>query len=210
MELAERCDLLDQYIAEGRLLRDTWQRVEDGRQYACLLTAISPEALDIAKSGAWSSPAFACPASVMPRWFADLVPWLDDAGSLAKWPSVIRRFAASFRRPRSPEDWEALETDIQARVAKFMLIWIAETAEYKRELRAIYMWLRNGQSEALRLRHVQIKRLFADGDLTDNQKYLLLVDALLERDFGFLFCFDELESHTDDVIEVVLSALEAQ
>ena len=67
-------NLLQQLIDEGRLIRRAWAGTDDqGRETACLLAAISPEA------GQAQNPN-ACPAHVMPQWLAHLTPWIDDAG----------------------------------------------------------------------------------------------------------------------------------
>jgi hypothetical protein len=104
MNATERYDTLDLAIAEGRLIRKEWTRDEDGRHLACLLSALSPEASN-AKTAA------ACPAWLLPSWFARLVPWMDDAGSEEAWPGMVRRFALLVRRSAAltAEDWQRLD-----------------------------------------------------------------------------------------------------
>ena len=88
MNLNERFDRLDTFIAEDRLIRKAWG---DGQEYACLLLALAPE---IGTSGA----VYRCPASVLPAWLAHITPSLDDAGSTAAWPAMVRRYAVVVRR----------------------------------------------------------------------------------------------------------------
>jgi hypothetical protein len=83
---------LDQFIAEGRLIRKDWTGTDaEGRETACLLAALSPEVAKERKEQA-------CPADIMPSWLAHLTPWINDAGSTAEWPAVVRRYAALARR----------------------------------------------------------------------------------------------------------------
>jgi hypothetical protein len=79
--------LLNQYIIEGRLIRHGWTgNDEHGRHTACLLAALSPEV-------ASSKQASACPANIMPDWLAWLTPKMDDRGSAAAWPKMVKRYA---------------------------------------------------------------------------------------------------------------------
>ena len=56
-------------LENGWLRQGTWNSEEDGRRVACALGVIDPE-LD--------SPSL-CPAAVMPKWLARMVPWLFDS-----------------------------------------------------------------------------------------------------------------------------------
>ena len=96
---------LNQYIDEGRLIRHAWTSSdEQGRETACLLAAMSPEV-------AASRDSSACPADIMPQWLAHLTPWMDDAGSIGAWPSMVRRYAAVAARWHvlSKETWRRLD-----------------------------------------------------------------------------------------------------
>jgi hypothetical protein len=88
MNINERFNRLDTFIAEDRLIRKAWG---DGQECACLLLALAPE---IGTSGA----VYRCPASVLPPWLAHLTPSLDDAGSTAAWPTMVRRYSRVVRR----------------------------------------------------------------------------------------------------------------
>ena len=95
---------LNQYIAEGRLIRHAWTGSDkQGRQTACLLAAMSPEV-------ASSSDASACPAHIMPEWLASLTPWMDDSGSDDAWHGMVRRYAAVAAR------WHVLSDEIWRRL----------------------------------------------------------------------------------------------
>jgi hypothetical protein len=103
---ADRLNRLDAYIAEGRLIRNKWVGTDaEGRATACLLAALAPEC------GAIGSAA-SCPAEVMPRWLAELTPWIDDSGSDAAWPGMVRRYAAVARR------WHVLNASAWERASR--------------------------------------------------------------------------------------------
>lgn len=106
MNQQERLDRLDTMISEGRLIRGDWTNGED---HACLLAALAPEAGE-AKN------VSACPAAVMPRWLAELTPWIDDSGSSAQWPAQVRRYANVARRWHvlQKADWRRLDFEIRA------------------------------------------------------------------------------------------------
>lgn len=88
MNLNERFDRLNTFITEDRLVRKAWG---DGQERACLLLALAPE---VGAEGLVSR----CPASVLPRWLAHMTPSLDDSGTEAAWPAMVRRYAAVVRR----------------------------------------------------------------------------------------------------------------
>jgi hypothetical protein len=100
-----RLERLDTIRSEGRLVRQTWTGTDGaGRDTACLLAALSPEA------GA-AGQASACPADVMPAWLAHLTPWVDDAGTAEHWPEVVSRYAALAHRwsVLTPATWGRLD-----------------------------------------------------------------------------------------------------
>lgn len=118
--LESRCNRLEDYISTGRLLRHEWSAVRDGKQYACLLAALSPEVLDYAKDGPGALDVTdvtevtdSCPVDLMPKWMADLTVWIDDGGTGEVWPDVIRRFAATIRKSRTPVTWARAEREIK-------------------------------------------------------------------------------------------------
>jgi hypothetical protein len=88
VNLNERFNRLDSFIAEGRLVRNRWG---DGQERACLLLALAPE---VGADGAVSR----CPADVITRWLAHMTPSLDDNGTEEAWPAMARRYAAVVRR----------------------------------------------------------------------------------------------------------------
>jgi hypothetical protein len=100
----ERVEHLNMMINEGRVIRNAWTGLdEQGRETACLLAALAPEVAEAEDSGA-------CPASVMPGWFADLTPWIDDEASEAEWSRMVRRYAACAAR------WSLLDNAAWRRV----------------------------------------------------------------------------------------------
>ena len=107
MDLHERFNRLDLFIAEKRLIRKAW--TGENNQTACLLAALSPETGE-------QETAAVCPASLMPRWLAELTPWIDDAGSDTAWLSVVKRYATLARRWHvlEPEAWRRLDYQVRA------------------------------------------------------------------------------------------------
>jgi len=104
VNLEDRVERLNSMISKGRIIRKSWVSADDqGREVACLLAALSPEA------GEAENPE-ACPAEVMPAWFAHITPWLDDNGSYSEWRRVVRRYAACAAR------WSALDDAAWRRV----------------------------------------------------------------------------------------------
>ena len=103
-QLAERFGRLETMLAEGRVIRNNWTDTDAGRERACLLAAISPEV------GSEQSAA-ACPAWLLPSWFAELTPAMDDNGSSEAWPGMVSRYAAVVRRAAetlTAEQWGRL------------------------------------------------------------------------------------------------------
>jgi hypothetical protein len=104
MNIEERVVRLQALINEGRIIRGYWTGVDGrGRETACLLAALAPEVVEA--DGEW-----ACPANIMPSWFAYLTPWIDDKSSEAEWPRMVRRYAACAAR------WSALDNAAWRRV----------------------------------------------------------------------------------------------
>lgn len=103
---------LAKYIDSGRLVRNKWSSgsysSEEGYEYACLLVAMAPRVGD-------RGDVDMCPVELMPPWFACLVPWLDDVGSKAAWPGLVRRFAGLAARWHVLEsrDWCRLELKLR-------------------------------------------------------------------------------------------------
>jgi hypothetical protein len=94
-----------QRLEAGTLIRQSWIGTDaQGRETACLLAALVPACGRQQSAGA-------CPADVMPAWLAELTPWIDDAGTLAHWPAVVRRYAdlASRWHILTPLAWRKLD-----------------------------------------------------------------------------------------------------
>lgn len=104
-----RADRLDRFIKENRLIRRSFG---DGKERACLLSALAPEVVGT------GHPTANCPAELMPRWFAEVTPIIDDAGSEKKWKGVVTRYAELAHRWHilSQEEWGALEQRIWEQV----------------------------------------------------------------------------------------------
>ena len=87
MNINERFDRLDAFIAEDRLTRKLWG---DGQERACLMLALAPEARD--------RDTVECTANFLPPWLARITPSMDDCGSEAAWPTMVRRYSVVVRR----------------------------------------------------------------------------------------------------------------
>ena len=85
-------------LDQGALLRGSWTgRSADGREMACALAWMSREVGD-------AESADACPATLMPSWAAEMMPWLDDAPSAEAWPGIMRRLGALIDKT-TPATW---------------------------------------------------------------------------------------------------------
>ena len=140
-----RVERLNSMIRENRITRHNWLTVdEQGRETACLLAALSPEA------GEAESPT-ACPASVMPEWFAHITPWIDDNGSDAEWPRVVRRYAACAARWSALDEAAWRRVEIAARrVAVVEAMSHTSDEQVLDACRQVLVWIDADMSEASR------------------------------------------------------------
>lgn len=105
MDFSERLRRLNDAIERGDVIRGSWTSEHGGRKLACLLATLAPE---VVEQVAVAGDVRACPADVMPTWFAHLVPWIDDSGTEAAWRGNINRFAALLAYPGYRRlDWAA-------------------------------------------------------------------------------------------------------
>ena len=170
----ERLERLQTFVAEGRIIRNKWMDVdEQGRATACLLAALSPEAGKAEDSRA-------CPANIMPSWFAHLTPWMDDHGSEAEWPRMVRRYATCAAR------WSALDNAAWRRIEVFALrTAVVEAMRYVTDTQASAMllqvlaWIDAGTPEPER-KALQAAALKSHGDAANvTSEATRIVDAPL-------------------------------
>jgi hypothetical protein len=131
--MTERCARLDTFIEEGRLIRGDWEENRDGREYVCLLVALSPEVVSVSPySGLPEANIEECPADVMPAWLANLTPWIDDTGTEEEWPTVIQRYAALAKRwgVLYPAEWEQLACETQALFVRSVIGYVEPFENY--------------------------------------------------------------------------------
>jgi hypothetical protein len=136
----ERVDRLDTMIREKRIIRGAWTK---GRDRACLLAALSPEA------GSAES-AEACPAEVMPGWFAEFTPWIDDTPSTNEWEKIVERYAGLARRWSALDDdaWEEARVDTLIMILKIARSYVADNrASALATIDKVLDWLRRGAPE---------------------------------------------------------------
>lgn len=111
LTLESRIQRLNEMVGDGLIIRNDWVGAdEQGRETACLLAALSPEAAN-------AETASACPAEVMPGWFAHFTPWMDDHSSTAEWPKMIRRYAACANQWHTLDEASWRRVEISARRA---------------------------------------------------------------------------------------------
>lgn len=98
-------DRLDSFILQDRLIRKSWGST---KARACLLVALAGDQV-IEDPGA-------CPASILPAWLAHLTPWIDDAGSIERWPEVVRTYARLVRASAhlTEDQWTRLDYTARA------------------------------------------------------------------------------------------------
>ena len=109
MNNEQRCERLDQFIRENRLIRKAWTGTDaQGRETACLLAALAPEC---AKGN-----VIECPSELMPQWLAELTPWIDDEPSEEAWPVIVKRYAELSHRWHvlTPDAWSRLDFTARA------------------------------------------------------------------------------------------------
>jgi hypothetical protein len=74
LSIADRIDMAEKAVAEGRIIQGKWSRKDvQGRHLVCALAAFGDG--DINNTGD-------CPADLMPRWLAEIVPTIDDGLAL--------------------------------------------------------------------------------------------------------------------------------
>jgi hypothetical protein len=124
IDFDERYDRLDMYIAEDRLIRGAWMGAANGRETACLLTALSPEVGE-------RLTASACPSELMPAWMAYVTVWLNDSGSHEAWPGMVRRYATLARRWHvlTPEAWQRLDYAVRGLCVREAIRHTTDTVE---------------------------------------------------------------------------------
>ena len=143
MNIEYRVERLNKFINEDRIVRGYWTGVDGrGRKTACLLAALSPEVVEHGN-------ASACPASVMPAWFAFVTPWIDDNSSEAAWPSAIRRYAACAARWSVLDDaaWRRVEV-VARRAAVVEAMKTTEDELTLRSSHATLAWLDEDMPES--------------------------------------------------------------
>lgn len=121
-EIDARFDALNRVIAEGRLLRGAWRRREGGVERLCLLAALSPEVAD-------EESATACPVGLLPAWWAQLAPWLDDG--VSDHVAVAQRWAeVTYRAVRvlNAETWQRLDYACRAIALREVLPYAGKSA----------------------------------------------------------------------------------
>jgi hypothetical protein len=109
------------HLHEGRLVQGSWHTEKGGREFACLLGAISPHI---------ESPRH-CPASVMPHWLSQFTVSLFDGQDMAAAMTWAGRFAEQMQR------WHVLGDSSWSRVwESFCLECVADARRSARAAEA--------------------------------------------------------------------------
>lgn len=88
-------------LEQGRLLRNAWRDTDErGREMACLLAWVSRDVEDSSAQ---------CPADVLPRHVAFMLPWMDDASSDERHYGFMLRIAGLLDRPMTEAAWARLD-----------------------------------------------------------------------------------------------------
>ena len=154
----ERIERLQTFVAEGRIIRDDWTGIDNqGRATACLLAALAPEVAE-------AEDAWACPASVMPTWFAYMTPWMDDNASEDEWPRMVRRYATCAARWSALDNaaWRRIEV-VALRTAVVEAMRHVTDAQASAMLLQVLAWIDAGTPEPER-EALQAAALKAQGD----------------------------------------------
>jgi hypothetical protein len=113
ISMEQRLDEVEKRLEAGLLTRGVWRSKEpDGREKLCLYLALFPESGDTTAN---------CPVAEFPQWLANLMPWIDDAGTSEAWPGLVRRFIAALRsavKRLDTEGWRRLDYRVRITVLK--------------------------------------------------------------------------------------------
>ena len=129
INIDQRFDHLERMLSENRVLRGFWtngKKADEGFEKACLLAALAPEVMVPGEDEYHESfyPEIGlCPAEVMPVWFAELTPSMDDLGSGEEWRSFANRYAKTIRlaaKTLGEEGWAKAESRAQAAILRLV------------------------------------------------------------------------------------------
>ncbi|UNK79763.1 hypothetical protein MNQ96_01320 [Sphingopyxis granuli] len=116
LTVQQRIDMAARAHAEGRIIQGAWRKGGDrdggGRELVCALAAFGPDINDASN----------CPADLMPRWLAHLVPRLDDGIRHKDVPWFSGELIARARR------WHELDTDAWDRIRTGFMVFAVEDA----------------------------------------------------------------------------------
>ena len=99
------------HLDAGTLARRSWRgKTDDGREMLCLwLALVGGDTTD--------SDYSRCASVGLPEWCAQILPWMDDAGTVTAWPGMIReavRVLERASRTFDAEAWRRLEYRVRA------------------------------------------------------------------------------------------------
>lgn len=109
----ERLDLFEEKLRKKLVCRHAWTAIAaDGLAMTCALATMYPEALGDSQRGEPSR----CPTAWTPEWLNYLIPWIDDAGSVAAWDATMAELVRVLRRSvvLTSQDWVELDYVVRA------------------------------------------------------------------------------------------------
>jgi hypothetical protein len=107
LTIEERIAGAELALKEGRIIQNAWRQQDDGgkgkgpgRELVCALAAFGPDINGSAD----------CPADLMPRWLAELIPTLDDGIAFADVPWFMGELLQRAKRWSKLDDaaWERI------------------------------------------------------------------------------------------------------
>jgi hypothetical protein len=105
LTIGDRLEQAETAWREGRIIQHDWRRGgEGGRELVCALAAFGPDI----------NSAEDCPADLMPRWLAELVPTLDDGIGTADVPWFMGELLTRAKAWSVLDDaaWERVRTGL--------------------------------------------------------------------------------------------------
>jgi len=129
---AEAFDRYSLFFQEDRLIQSGWHSEVDGRHLACGLGVLGDE-IDSPRK---------CPATIMPRWLAQMVPWLFDTMAFDDAKKWGLEFYAELKRLdgkvpfTTVYDWHA---NVTTKLAIEYRESVGKDAEPHRKLQALHL-----------------------------------------------------------------------
>jgi hypothetical protein len=152
---SEAYDRYMSFLNEDGLVQGSWHAEKDGRMLACALGVLGTE-IDNPRD---------CPASIMPRWLAQMVPWFFDNQSPEDAKDWGRRFYAELKRIDGKVPFSVVH-DWQGNVVSPLAIEVAtmrkrDTAPHE-AVKELHLRALGGETAARDEWYTKLKPAYAD------------------------------------------------